>query len=189
MDDLEYLDVCAGKWASLAASRRTRQQQTVVDVVNTIGAVEGDGLHGFWNDYGSQMDRIIESFRLAGIDDVARMLTESSFCRDVIGQGLDGEEHWKFSADQEAALDRLESQIFAKAPDAREALLRFLPKRRGYRPEPPALTVGQGNPCGSANLSAPKTPIRAADAKEVRDGDSRVRNVPLPGSKPFATTV
>ena len=131
MDDFEYLDICCSKWELLPEDRRTRNQQCVVDVVTAIAIVEGDGLHGLWRDFDSQMERIVESFRLAGIEDVARTLSESWFCREVIAQGMDAEGHWRFSSEQDAVLSRMEKQISSRAPDAREALLRFLPQKRG----------------------------------------------------------
>lgn len=48
MTEFDHLDFCHGKWSKLPQARRSRKQQTVVDVMDLIGAVEGDGFIGWW---------------------------------------------------------------------------------------------------------------------------------------------
>ncbi len=131
MDDFEYLDECAAKWQDLPAKKLTRQQQAVVDVVNAIGLVEGDGVEALWSECADSMDRIIESFRMAGATEIAERLQSTSFCKDIIARTPPGADDWAYSsADEEERLSDVLSFVSAKGPDAREGLLRFLPKRR-----------------------------------------------------------
>ena len=131
MDDFEYLDECAAKWQDLPAKKLTRQQQAVVDVVNTIGLIEGDGVEALWSECGGYTDRIIESFRMAGASDIADKLQGTSFCKDIIARTPPGADDWAYSSPEEEK--KLRDVLFfvsKKAPDAREGLLQFLPKRR-----------------------------------------------------------
>jgi hypothetical protein len=123
------LDACYNIWNDLPIRRRSRQQQVVIDVMDAIGLIEGDGLHGFWASAGAEIERITDSLRLAGLADLAEVVSESSFCRDVIAQGTNEKGHWSFSKEQGSRLSRLERQFYHRVPHAKEALMRFLPKR------------------------------------------------------------
>ena len=134
MDEFEQLDSCHDKWSRLSDKKRTRNQQTVVDVMNTVAAVEGDGFAGWWEgilrfgDADREVPRVIESFRLAGLDSFADMISQTAFCREVVAAGLASEaDEFQFSTEQEQALDRVDLHFSERGPDAREALLQFLP--------------------------------------------------------------
>lgn len=131
MDDFEYLEECAMKWERLPPEKLTRQQQAVVDVVGAIGLVEGDGVEALWSECGSTMDRIIESFRMAGASKIADTLQGTSFCREIISRTTPDAEDWAYSGPEEEK--KLRDALFfvsEKGPDAREGLLGFLPKRK-----------------------------------------------------------
>jgi hypothetical protein len=130
MNDFDYLDECVGKWERLPAKKLTRKQQVVLDVYGTIVFVEGDGLLHVWSQYGNRMDSIIESFRLARADEIADLLQSTSFCRDIIARTPADAADWRCSEEEERKLRGVELRISDKGPDAREALLEFLPKRK-----------------------------------------------------------
>ncbi len=132
MGDFEYLDECAAKWQDLPARKLTRQQQAVVDVVNALGLIEGDGVEALWAASGDSMGRIIESFTMAGATEIADRLRSTAFCKDVIARTPPGADSRAYgSPDEEEKLSDSLLFVSAKGPDAREGLLRFLPKRRG----------------------------------------------------------
>ena len=101
MDDFDYLDACAAKWQGLAPEKLTRQQQAVVDVVCAIGLVEGDGVEALWSECGSSMDRIIESFRMAGATEIAEMLQGTSFFKDIIAKTPSEADEWAYNSPEE----------------------------------------------------------------------------------------
>ena len=134
MDEFDHLDSCHDTWSRLPDSKRSREQQTVVDVMNTLGTVEGDGFAGWWEgmlrfgDAERDFSRVIESFRLAGLDSFADMIAQTIFCREVVAAGIAHEvEEFQFSPEQEQLLRNLDHHFSEKGPDAREALLQFLP--------------------------------------------------------------
>jgi hypothetical protein len=103
--------------------------------MDVIASVEGDGFVGWWEgllrfgDAERDVPRVIESFRLAGLEGLADVVSQTSFCRDVVAAGIASDaEEFQFSTEQEQLLDRLDRQIDDRAPDAREALLKFLPR-------------------------------------------------------------
>lgn len=135
MDEFEHLDSCHDKWSQLPDKKRTRKQQTVVDVMNLVAAVEGDGFAGWWEGvcrFGNadrDVSRVIESFRLAGLDLLADMIAQTMFCRDVVAAGIAGAAtEFQFSPEQEQTLGRFDRHFSERGPDAREALLQFLPR-------------------------------------------------------------
>ena len=135
MDEFEHLDSCHERWSGLPGTRRTRTQQIVVDVIGTVAAVEGDGFAGWWEgilrfgDADQDVPRVIESFHLAGLPLFADMISQTAFCRDIVALGIGSDaEGFKFSPDQERTLTRSELHFSEKGPDAREALLQFLPR-------------------------------------------------------------
>ncbi|HWH72096.1 MAG TPA: hypothetical protein VNT26_22225 [Candidatus Sulfotelmatobacter sp.] len=130
MDDLEYLEECVAKWQDLSAEKLTRQQQAVVDVVTSIGLIEGDGLESFWSQCGDSMDRIIESFRMAGASEIAGWLEETSFCRDIIARTSPGADDWACSPEEKKKLTKVLTRLLAKGADARKGLLKLLPQRK-----------------------------------------------------------
>lgn len=131
MDEFEYLDDCAMKWESIPSKRLTRQQQAVVDVVTTIGLIEGDGVESLWHQFGDSMDRIIESFRMAKADEIADILEKTSFCKDIIARTPPDADDWVYETEEEEKfLTEALFLVSSKGPDAREGLLPFLPKRK-----------------------------------------------------------
>ncbi len=130
MDDFDYLDDCWGKWEDLPPAKRTRKEQAVVDVCGTITAVEGDGILSVWRESGGSMDRIIESFRMAGASEIARLLAESSFCRQILNRTSPDADDWNCTQEEDSKLRDIDLRIGELGPDAREGLLGFLPKRR-----------------------------------------------------------
>jgi hypothetical protein len=73
--------------------------------------------------------RTIESFRLAGLPDLAEVVSQTAFCREVISASIAAKaSEFQFSKEQEQLLDRLDHQVYDHAPDAREILLKFLPR-------------------------------------------------------------
>ncbi len=131
MDDFEYLDHCASKWERLPPKKLTRQQQAVLDVVGAIGLVEGDGVEALWSEYGTSMDRIIESFRMAGANEIADVLQGTSFCQAIIARTPPDADDWAYNGpEEEKKLTDALFLISKKGPDAREGLLGFLPKRK-----------------------------------------------------------
>lgn len=130
MNDFDYLDKCVGKWEMLPAKKLSRQQQAVLDVYGTITFVEGDGLLRAWSEYLDSIDRIIESFRMAKAYELADLLQSTAFCKDIIARTPADADDWQSSAEEERKLREVEIRISEKGPDAREALLEFLPKRR-----------------------------------------------------------
>jgi len=71
MTEFDYLDLCFDKWVALLVTDLTRNQQIVVDVNSTLGMVSGNGFQNFWSAYEDESERIIESFRLANLSDLA----------------------------------------------------------------------------------------------------------------------
>jgi hypothetical protein len=130
MDDFDYLDECWGRWEELPAAKRTRKQQAVVDVCGTITGVEGDGIVNVWREWGDSMDRIIESFQMAGASEIADLLAESSFCRQILNRTSPEADDWDYAEGEEEKLRGIDLRIGKLGPDAREGLLGFLPKRK-----------------------------------------------------------
>jgi hypothetical protein len=131
MDDFEYLKECVSNWQDLPLSKLSRKQQAVVDVVSAIGVIEGDGVVCLWSECGDSMDRIIESFRMAGANEIADLLQGTSFCRDIITRTVPDANEWAYtSPEEEKKLREVLVFVSKKGPDAREGLLGFLPKRR-----------------------------------------------------------
>src|SRR5262249_45714157 len=128
----EYLDQCCGKWEKLPPEKRTREQQAVIDVNWTLGGVEGDGILEVWAELGDSMDRIIESFRMAGASEIAQLVESSSFCKGILARAPAGAKEWQCTAEEEKKLRDIDLRIsFSNlGPDAREGLLKFLPKRK-----------------------------------------------------------
>ena len=130
MNDFDYLDECVGTWEMTPANKLTRQQQAVLDVSGTITFISGDGLLHVWSQSGDSMDRIIESFRMAGISEIADLLQESSFCKSILERTPPDAEDWQCTKEEEVRLRDIELFVSDKEPDAREGLLQFLPDRK-----------------------------------------------------------
>ena len=130
MDDFDFLDDCWGKWEKLPPATRTRNQQAVVDVCGTITAVEGDGILSVWKESGDSMDRIVESFRMAGAADIAGLLEESSFCRQILNRTSPDADDWNYTQEEENKLRDIDLRIGELGPDAREGLLELLPNKK-----------------------------------------------------------
>jgi hypothetical protein len=130
MDDFEFLDDCWGKWEKLAPAKRNRNQQAVVDVCGTITDVEGDGVLSVWRESAVSMDRIVDSFRMAGALDIARLLEESSFCKEILNRTSPDADDWNCTQEEENKLRDIDLRIGELGPDAREGLLEFLPERK-----------------------------------------------------------
>ncbi len=116
-------------WLKLPAGTLTREQQAVIDVLYSIVAIEGDGLHGFWNEHGHEFTRIVESYRLAGFETLADALEESAFCADVMGRGLDAEGHWRFTEAQDRILSSIERTIYSSTEKIHDRLSKRLLER------------------------------------------------------------
>ena len=127
MTEFDYLDFCFDKWAALPITGLTRNQQIVVDVNSALGMVSGNGFQNFWSSYEGESERIIESFRLANLNDLAAILEQTRFLLDEIKHCTDYEEVLRIVAAHEDKLHPLFQAFTSKEPDAREALLRFLP--------------------------------------------------------------
>ena len=130
MDDFDYLDDCWGRWERLPPKKRTRKRQAVVDVCGTITGVEGDGVINVWREWGDSMERIIESFRMAGSSEIARLLEESSFSKEILIRTAPDEDDWDYKEGEEKKVRDIELRIGQLGPDAREGLLELLPKRK-----------------------------------------------------------
>jgi len=76
------------------------------------------------------MDRIVESFRMAGASEIARLLEESSFCKQILNRTSPDGDDWSFTPEEENKLKDIDLRIGELGPDAREGLLEFLPKRK-----------------------------------------------------------
>ena len=114
--------------------KRSRKRLAVVDVMNTLDAIEGDGLTGWWEnmlrfgDPNRDFNRVIESFRFAGLDELADIVQRTSYCRDIVAKAIENKAaQYEFSSEQEQELRRCERYLAEKTPDAQEALLRFIP--------------------------------------------------------------
>ena len=127
MTEFDYLDFCCDKWAALPETYLTRNQQIVVDVNSALGMVTGNGFQNFWSAYGDESERIIESFRLANLNDLADVLEKTRFLLDEIKYCTDYEEVLRIVDSHEDKLDPLFEAFTSKEPDAREILLQFLP--------------------------------------------------------------
>jgi hypothetical protein len=129
--EFDHLDVCFAKWEALPVSDRTRNQQIVVDVMCAFGAVCGDGFQHFWSEYQEEADRIIDSFRLAALGDLAVVLEKTRFLVDELRHCTDYDEVLRIVDAHEDTLHPLYMAFTSKEPDARESLLRFLPQQSG----------------------------------------------------------
>src|SRR5687768_11838984 len=94
MDEFEYLESCCEKWSRLAPEKRTREQQVVVDVCETVAAINGGGVSGWWEatirfEDGETFARVVESFRKAGLEEFAVKLEETSFSREVVAKAIE----------------------------------------------------------------------------------------------------
>ena len=131
MTEFDHLDVCCAKWEALPLSDRTRNQQIVVDVMCAFAVVCGDGFQNFWSEYEEQADRIIESFRLADLRDLADVLEKTRFLVNELRHCTDYDEVLRIVDAHEDKLDPLYKAFTSKESDARESLLRFLPQQAG----------------------------------------------------------
>src|SRR5690242_16095149 len=103
----------------------------VVDVVTSIALIEGDGVETLWSHLGDSMERIIESFRMAGAIEIAEKLQSTAFFKDIIAKTPADADEWAYeSPEQEQMLTDVLFFVSEKGADAREGLLRFLPKKR-----------------------------------------------------------
>jgi hypothetical protein len=113
-------------WVNLSADKRSRAQEMVIDVLYSIGSIEGDGLHNFWHQMGAEVPRIIESFRMAGFGALADALAESSFCAEVIAKGPNAEGHWSFTDSQGQILSRVERTLFREVENVHDEIARLV---------------------------------------------------------------
>jgi len=125
MTEFDYLDLCFDKWAALPVTDLTRTQQIVVDVNSALGVVSGNGFQNFWSAYEDESERIIESFRLANLSDLADVLEKTRFLLDEIKHCTNYEEVLRIVDAHEDKLNPLFRVFTSKEPDAREALLQF----------------------------------------------------------------
>ena len=130
MDDFDFLDDCCGKWQKIPPAKRTRKQQAVLDVCGTIAIVEGDGVVNVWHESADFIDRIVESFQMAGASEIARLLSESSFCRQILNRTSPNADAWNCTQEEDIKLRDIDLRIGELGPDAREGLLEFLPNRK-----------------------------------------------------------
>jgi len=127
MPEFDYLDLCFDKWAALPETDLTRKQQIVVDVNSALGMVSGNGFQNFWSAYGDESERVIESFRLANLNALADVLEKTRFLLDEIKHCTHYEEVLRIVDSHEDKLHPVFQAFTSKEPDAREALLQFLP--------------------------------------------------------------
>jgi hypothetical protein len=112
-------------WLDLPIDKRTPTQQMVIDVLYSIGLIEGDGLHNFWRQMSTEVPRIIRSFRMARFGKLADALTESSFCAEVIAKGMDADGHWPFTDSQDKTLSRIERTLYREVENVHEEISRL----------------------------------------------------------------
>jgi len=81
--------------ARLSNSKLSPKEQAIIDIYRTIGGIEGNGLHQFWN--WEDADRIIASFRFLNENEIADALDKTRWTISVLEQGTDKQGHYKFT--------------------------------------------------------------------------------------------
>jgi len=89
----------------------SREEMAVIDVYDTIGHVEGDGLHQFWTGC-DDPSRVLESFQLVGAEQVAKKIEETRWILEIIDKGVDSKGHYKFTKEEENRLDKSEELVY-----------------------------------------------------------------------------
>jgi hypothetical protein len=67
---------------------------------------------------------------MAGALDIARLLEESSFCKEILNRTSPDADDWNCTQEEENKLRDIDLRIGELGPDAREGLLEFLPERK-----------------------------------------------------------
>jgi len=124
---LEELDkiVCTLDVREENGAALNRDEQVVIDIYCAIGHIEGDGIHQFW-DGADNGDRVLDSFRTLGASEIADHLDS---VRWAGGRDVDENGHYKFTADEEAQLNKAELQVYALFSGLPTRLLEYARQR------------------------------------------------------------
>lgn len=97
----------------------TRNEQAVIDVVDTVGLVEQDGLQDFW--FSSlNHDQIIKSFDLIGAAQIVDVFNSSQWCRRK------ATETSQFTEVEESHLSEIEEELHSELWEVPELLESFI---------------------------------------------------------------
>jgi tetratricopeptide (TPR) repeat protein len=91
-------------------AKLSRQEEAVNHVYGTIGAVEGDGLEGFWISWDSP-DKVLESFRMVGEESVANAIEQSRWSVEVLNRGVDDVGLYRFTEDEDNRFRVIEAKV------------------------------------------------------------------------------
>lgn len=110
---IEELDTlaCQLEQKSRGSSQLSREEQVILDVYDAIGHIEGDGLLPFW-DASNDIDRIQESFHILGANEVAAIINETLWVKDVIARGADPGGYYRITEAEEERLNVSEESIY-----------------------------------------------------------------------------
>lgn len=109
---------------SQGGTRLSREEYVILDVYLVIGSVEGDGLLSFW-DSNDDIDRILESFRMLGANDVAGVINETKWVKDVISRGIGSGGYYKITETEEKSLAISEESLYELFNGLPTRLLQF----------------------------------------------------------------
>jgi len=123
---IEELDTlaCQLEQKSGGTSQLSREEQVILDVYDAIGHIEGDGLLPFW-DANNDVDQIQESFRMLGANEVAAIINETKWLKDVIARGEDPGGYYRITEAEEERLGESEESIYEHFIGIPTRLLRF----------------------------------------------------------------
>ncbi len=125
-DGLESVyDALESRSHNKSSVRLSREEQAIVDVCETIGFIEGNGLHSFWYNEIDQMS-VIQSFRMIGADQVANVLEESSWAKSICERGADKQGQLFFTEEETRRLDAIEERIYDGFQNVSDRALEFL---------------------------------------------------------------
>lgn len=97
----------------------TRNEQAVIDVVDTVGLVEQDGLQEFWFSSINQ-DRIIKSFDLIGAATIVDVFNSSQWCRRKASETS------QFTEVESSHLSEIEDELHSELWEVPELLEAFI---------------------------------------------------------------
>ena len=109
IDELD--DICCSLEERSLDSKLSRREQALIDVYDTIGGVEGGGLHQFWTGF-EDPESVLESLRLIGANEVSDAVGETNWAKTVIERGTDEEGQYSFSKEEEERLDKSEEKVY-----------------------------------------------------------------------------
>jgi len=99
-------------------------EQAIVDVTQTIGFLECNGLYAFWSGDLNQ-ERIIRSFRKVTGDTIADLLNESRWAKPLIETGDYDRRFEEFGEERMNEFSRIEKLIFAEFKKTHPKILAF----------------------------------------------------------------